>query len=246
MSTSRRWAVAVVSLVLLLPVIAAGDGGRSMKTVPLNRKALEPGTTWWCQVGEHGGRCMRTRERCEDLGLRCIEQKTAYAYSSRLRSTFGSHEVFDTDLAVFDSKEHCDSSRRLNSKPENTDPEKVPHTIGLSTCSAVGAKAPPPLKPLPAGKGYWCFAYAIKDKPFSACGRSKHNCQRAQKAIESGMVGRAVGQQVSATSSCEWQKKAWAWIATDDSARSYSDVYADKDSCEVARMGTGEACQEVK
>lgn len=219
-----------------------------VKTVALNRAYLEAGTTWWCWTNSVNGGCWRARETCEKLQVTCAEQKTAFATSLRLRDRDPRTHLgtFDTEPEVYDSKAHCETARAdyiADAKPKRPEDSEL---VGIAACTAVGPKAPPPLKPLPPGNGFWCIAYSLNGaKRGSICGRRKKECERVQDSIDSGLLGRTFRVRVQTSSECASQKKGWAFIVSDARTREYSDVFIDQETCEAARF-EGEPCIEVK
>lgn len=239
----QRIAALGVVLVLMVPLLVAADRGASVKRVAFNRKELEPGTSWWCNT-RPGTSCTRNREQCEYLGDACTEQKTAFAFSARFRG-FRPGETVDGAPDVFRSKADCEAMRRTYASPASGDSDRDTKVVGLSACASVGAKPLPPLKPLPAGKGFWCFGYAVERMELSACSRVKRNCERAREVLGSGVLDRSLAP-ITITMECERRTTAWAFIDTDRSTRWYSDVYAGEEACEALRIGRGEPCREVR
>jgi hypothetical protein len=147
------------------------------------------GTTWWCGSMKL---CFRSKPACDRFTKPCKGQVTAWGYTNAKRN-----------LLVFASKAACAES--LKDHPDG------------SPCTAVGARALKPFKPMAKGSGFWCFER--KGVVPSLCAREQETCQTLRKGFS------------GAASECHATKTAWAFVIESGDFSDYAPLVETRARC---------------
>jgi len=200
--------------VLVTFVVLVASLGTAIGEVRFDRAFVPSGTVWWCNTVL----CDRSEAWCNEFGGGCKKQQVAYAVIDRFHIA-----------TVFPTAAECESTRRQFAQREE-----------VSACVAVGAKQPPPYKPLERGDGFWCFSLTMEGDVTSMCMRNPVVCQGAYQTA--GLM-----PNTTATSTCQHHKTAWAYMTEDSGFRVDSAQFLTKEHCAyVAKHDAVAPCRELR